>query len=47
MKRFHPESDGGGWWEGNRRIEQPKTYYVADSEGGDPIECQSWAEAKS
>lgn len=47
MKRFYPESDGGGWYEGDRHIIQPKTYYVADRDGGEPAECASWAEAKA
>lgn len=47
MNRHYPESDGGPTWVGHYMSHQPKTYYVVDSLGGDPIDCKSWKEAKA
>jgi len=43
--RYYPESDGGDCWVGSYVSRQPKTYYVVDSKGGDPIDCKSWKAA--
>jgi len=44
--RFYWESDGGGWWERDRHIIQPRTYYVIDRETDERIDCQTKAEAR-
>jgi len=46
MKRYYPEADGGDFWTGHYWSRNPKTYYVVDELGGDPIDCESWVEAK-
>ncbi len=45
--RYFPESDGGDHWVGDRISRQPRTFYVVDAEGGDPIPCKSSKEAAS
>lgn len=43
--RYYPESDDGNCWVGDHISKHPRTFYVVDAEGGDPIPCKSSKEA--
>lgn len=42
---WYYESDGGGWWEGDTRIEQPKTHYLVNDLAGERVDCKNKRDA--
>lgn len=46
MPQYYAESDGGGFWAGHYWSEQPKTFYVVNSEAQERIECESMSRAE-